>query len=248
MFYVVTLIPVMKSIRAICFDLDNTLWDVWPVIRRAEQAVYDFLAERYPKAVANLTIEAMRDARVKIALDYPHMAHDFTFLRRQQLLEQAAAGGYDSSMSDEAFEVFITARNEVQLYDDVPAALELMHRHYRLFTASNGNADLKRIGIGHLFEKTIAAREVGALKPDPIVYSKVIEGTDLAPEEVLFVGDDPELDVEGARRFGMQPVWVNRTAAVWPEHLELPLHSVTSLTGLVELLGIGAVTAARTLS
>jgi FMN hydrolase / 5-amino-6-(5-phospho-D-ribitylamino)uracil phosphatase len=236
----------MKSIRAICFDLDNTLWDVWPVIRRAEQAVYDFLAQRYPKAVANMSIEAMRDARVKIALDYPHMAHDFSFLRRQQLLEQAAACGYEPSMSEEAFEVFIAARNEVELYADVPAALEVLHRHYRLFTASNGNADLRRIGLGHLFERTIAARDVGALKPDPAVFRKVLEGTDLQAEEVLFVGDDPELDVEGARQVGMQPVWVNRTQAIWPEHLELPLHSVTSLTDLVALLGVGAQTTANT--
>ncbi len=237
----------MKSIRAICFDLDNTLWDVWPVIRRAEQVVYDFLAERYPKAVENLSIESMRDARVKMALDYPHMAHDFSFLRRRQLLEQAVASGYDPSMSDEAFEVFMAARNEVQLYDDVPDALEMLHRHYRLFTASNGNADLNRIGLGHLFERTVAARDVGALKPDPLVFRKVIEGTDLAPQEVLFVGDDPELDVEGARRVGMQPVWVNRTQAEWPGHLEVPVHSVTSLTELVAMLGLGANTVPSTL-
>src|SRR4051812_37426256 len=230
----------MKPIRAICFDLDNTLWDVWPVIRRAEQAVYDFLAERYPKAVADMTLEGMRDARVRVSLDYPHMAHDFSFLRRQALLEQAAACGYEPRMSDEAFEVFLAARNEVQLYPDVPDALARLHRRYRLFTASNGNADLKRIGLAHLFERTVAARDVGALKPDRIVYRKVLEGTDLLPAEVLFVGDDPELDVEGARRVGMQPVWINRIEAIWPEHLESPVHSVTSLTELTALLGLGA--------
>ncbi len=40
------------KVRAICFDLDNTLWDVWPVIMRAEQKMYDFLAQRYPRVVA----------------------------------------------------------------------------------------------------------------------------------------------------------------------------------------------------
>src|SRR4051812_23398585 len=230
----------MKPIRAICFDLDNTLWDVWPVIRRAEQAVYDFLAERYPKAVENMTIEGMRDARVRVSLDYPHMAHDFSFLRRQALLEHAEACGYKPSMSEEAFEIFIAARNAVELYADVPAALQKLHERYRLFTASNGNADLTRIGLGHLFERTVAARDVGALKPDPVVFLKVLEGTDLSPEEVLFVGDDPELDVEGSRRVGMRPVWINRIEAIWPEHLESPVHSVTSLTELTALLGLGA--------
>ena len=230
----------MNSIRAICFDLDNTLWDVWPVIRRAEEVMYDFLARSYPKAVEGMTIEAMRDARVKVSLDFPHMAHDFSFLRRQALREQAMACGYDEAMSDEAFEVFITARNEVELYAEVRPALELLHQRYRLFSASNGNADLKRIGLAHLFERCVAAREVGALKPDAVVFLKVLEGTDLSPEEVLFVGDDPELDVEGARRVGMQPVWINRTAAMWPEDLAPAPYAISSLAELTELLGLGA--------
>jgi FMN hydrolase / 5-amino-6-(5-phospho-D-ribitylamino)uracil phosphatase len=230
----------METIRAICFDLDNTLWDVWPVIRRAEEATYDFLATRYPKAVQTMTIEGMREARVQVALDYPHMAHDFSFLRQQALREHAAACGYPESMSDEAFEVFIQARNEVELYAEVRPALELLHGRYRLFSASNGNADLIRIGLGHLFERSVAARDVGVLKPHRAVYLKVIEGTDLMPGEVLFVGDDPELDVDGARQAGMRPVWMNRTGAAWPEALEPPPSTVKSLAELVDLLGPGA--------
>jgi putative hydrolase of the HAD superfamily len=202
--------------------------------------MYDFLAERYPKAVENMTLEGMRDARVRVSLDFPHMAHDFSFLRRQALRELAAASGYTETLSEEAFEVFIQARNEVELYAEVRPALELLRGRYRLFTASNGNADLGQIGLAHLFERTVAARDVGALKPDAAVFLKVLDGTDLRPDEVLFVGDDPELDVEGARRVGMRPVWINRTAVDWPTGIEPPAHSVTSLTELVNLLGLGA--------
>lgn len=230
----------MNAIRAICFDLDNTLWDVWPVIRRAEQQMYEFLARHYPRAVETLTIESMRDARVKVSLDFPHMAHDFTFLRRQALLEQAAAHGYPEAMADEAFEAFMEARNTVELYADVPAALELLAGRYRLFTASNGNADLRRIGLAHLFERSVTAREVGALKPDAAVFHKVLEGTGLKPHQILFVGDDPEPDVEGARRVGMVPVWINRTRMEWPATLEPPPITIASLTELTDLLGPGA--------
>lgn len=226
----------MGPIRAVCFDLDNTLWDVWPVIRRAEQAMYDYLALRYPRVVAKLTVEAMREARQQIAAAYPQMQHDFTFLRKQALREHAREFGYAEAMVEEAFEAFIQARNEVELYDDVVPGLERLRGRYRLFTASNGNADLRRIGLAHYFERSIAARHVGALKPDPAIFHKVIEGTDLAAHEVAYVGDDPMLDVGGAREAGMVPVWIDRAEVSWPQQLARPMYVVKSLDELVSML------------
>ena len=157
-----------------------------------------------------MTVEMLRKARQETARAYPQMAHDFTFLRRQTLRDHAREFGYAEAMADEAFEAFIQARNEVVLYDDVLPGLDWLKRHFRLFTASNGNADLKRIGIAHYFERSLAAREVGALKPDPRLFHKVIEGTGLTPQQVVYVGDDPALDVVGAQGSRYAPVWINR--------------------------------------
>ena len=219
-------------IRALCFDLDNTLWDVWPVIRNAEQAMYDFLAQRYPRIVASLTVEALREAREQTAARYPQMKHDFTFLRKQTLREHAEEFGYAECMVEEAFDVFIQARNRVELYEDVLPALETLKNRYRLFTASNGNADLTQIGLAHFFERSVAAREVGALKPDPLIFQKAIEGTDLSAQEVIYVGDDPLLDVVGSRSAGMHPVWMDRIGEPWPADIPPPLHTVKSVMDL----------------
>jgi putative hydrolase of the HAD superfamily len=223
-------------VRAICFDLDNTLWDVWPVIVRAEQKMYDFLAQRYPRVVASMTLEMMRAAREQTAAAHPQMRHDFTFLRKQTLREHAKEFGYAEAMVEEAFDAFIQARNEVDLYPDVLPALDQLRARYRLFTASNGNADLGKIGIAHFFERTVAARHVGALKPDPAIFHKVIEGTDLQAHEVVYVGDDPLLDVEGARGAGMQAIWIDREGGEWPPQIAPASHTVRSLTELLELL------------
>lgn len=220
----------------ICFDLDNTLWDVWPVIVRAEQKMYDFLAQRYPRVVASMTLEMMRTAREQTAAAHPQMRHDFTFLRKQTLREHAKEFGYAEAMVEEAFDAFIQARNEVELYTDVLPALEQLRARYRLFTASNGNADLGKIGIAHFFERTIAARHVGALKPDPAIFHKVIEGTDLQAHDVVYVGDDPLLDVEGARGAGMQAIWIDRQGAEWPPQIAPASYTVRSLTELVDVL------------
>lgn len=206
----------LSNIRAVCFDLDNTLWDVWPVIQRAEQAMYDFLALKYPRVTAAMTVEMLREARQETSRAYPQMAHDFTFLRTQTLKDHAREFGYAEKMAEEAFEAFLQARNEVVLYDDVLPGLEQLRQRFRLFTASNGNADLQRIGLAHYFERSVNARQVGALKPDPLLFHKAIEGTDLEPQQVVYVGDDPALDVVGARAAGMCPVWIDRGQGAWP--------------------------------
>jgi putative hydrolase of the HAD superfamily len=224
------------KVRAICFDLDNTLWDVWPVIIRAEQKMYDFLAQRYPRVVATMTLEMMRSAREQTAAAYPQMAHDFTFLRKQTLRDHAREFGYAEAMAEEAFDAFIQARNEVDLYDDVLPSLQQLRRRYRLFTASNGNADLTKIGLAHFFERTVAARHVGALKPDPAIFHKVIEGTDLQAADVVYVGDDPHLDVEGARGAGMHAIWIDRQGVEWPGEIARPAHTIRSLSELAQLL------------
>lgn len=228
----------LSIIRGICFDLDNTFWDVMPVIVRAEEAMYDFLALKYPRVTAAMTVEMLRKARQETAQAYPQMAHDFTFLRRQTLADHAREFGYAEAMADEAFEAFIQARNEVVLYDDVLPGLERLKPHFRLFTASNGNADLRRIGLAHFFERSLAAREVGALKPDPALFHKVIEGTGLEPQQVVYVGDDPALDVVGARAAGMVPVWINREQLEWSAEFGETVHTVQTLDELGTLLGL----------
>ena len=57
----------LSTIPGVCFDLDNTLWDVLPVIERAEAAMHDFLALKYPRVTAAMTVEMLRKARIETA-------------------------------------------------------------------------------------------------------------------------------------------------------------------------------------
>jgi 2-haloalkanoic acid dehalogenase type II len=202
-------------IRAICFDLDNTLWDVWPSIVRAEQATYDFLTERYPRIAARYSIEALRTERERIAREHAHRKHDFTFIRIATIQSCAECVGYSGAVGEEAFDVFFRERNNVSFYGDAVPMLEQLHRRYRLFSLTNGNADLRAIGIAKFFEGSYAARDVGALKPDAAMFQRMLDHARLPAEEVAHVGDDPIADVQGARGVGMRPVWVNRDGQLW---------------------------------
>jgi 2-haloalkanoic acid dehalogenase type II len=204
-------------IRAVAFDLDNTLWDVDPVIARAEERWLQWLREHCPRIPEQLSLDDMRVARMQLAAREPHNAHDFTYLRIASLAQHAREYGYDEGIADAAFEIFIAARNQLDLFADVRPGLQRLRARYALATLSNGNADLSRIGLADFFSVSLNARGVGAAKPDPRCFEKLAGDLGLAPQQVIYVGDDPLLDVEAARAVGLRTVWMNRTRQSWPQ-------------------------------
>lgn len=227
----------MREVQAVIFDLDDTLWEVGPVIVRAEHAMLGFLAARYPRVLEIHTLDSMRDVRARMALEHPSMRHDFTWLRMESLRRHAREAGYPQALAEEAFAVFYRARNEVVLFDDVRPALEWLRGRFRLFAVSNGNADLSAIGLAGHFELALTAREAGVLKPDPRIFALLLERAGLGPRDALHVGDDVLADVEGARRAGITPVWLNRAGGCWPVGSAPAPVTVRTLLELPRLLG-----------
>ena len=219
--------------RVISLDLDDTLWPVGPVIASAEAVLLDWLKARYPRAVRGHTIESMRAVRARIAIQYPERSHDLTFLRRHALALQFTAVGYAESLCDDAMEVFLHARNRVELYEDVRPALARLRAAYRLYAVSNGNADLERCGIGHLFDGHVSAISAGAAKPDARIFAALADMARVSPEEVLHIGDDPLADVVGARQAGMQTAWLNRDSRTWPVALAPPARTISTLAEIL---------------
>lgn len=230
----------LARIRVITFDLDNTLWEIQPVIERAERELHDFLRERYPGMVADVPMSVMTQLREQVARDHKHKAHDFTYLRKQTLREQALYANYSTEeaarIAEEAFDLFYQHRNVVTLYDDVVPALEWLRERYRLMSISNGNADLTRIGLQDYFTNSVWAREVGTLKPGALMYLQPLIDSGMDPDRILHVGDDPVMDVDGARTVGYQTAWLDRFDTIWPDALEPAHFQFSDLNQLVEAL------------
>ncbi len=209
----------MPLIRAITLDLDDTLWPAAPTLARAELRAHAWLAEQAPAVTARWPMEALRELRMSLFSRHPELRHDFLRLRRMALhnaFEQAGVSGAGASdIIERALEVFMSARNEVDLYPEVRASLERLSRRYALASLTNGNADVGRIGLGHFFKATISAHAHGISKPDPALFHTACRELNCAPGEVVHVGDDAELDVRGARGAGLHAVWINRVDGEW---------------------------------
>lgn len=226
----------MHDISAICVDLDDTLWPIGPVIERAERRLHAWLQEHYPRIPAAASVEDMRRTRVSVVDEYPERRHDLAFLRREVIARHARTAGYSTALVDEAFAVFLEARHEVDLYEDVRPALGELKRRYRLIALTNGNAEVGRIGLDDLFEHAITATQVGAAKPDPAMFAAVVAYAGLQPAEIAHVGDDPVVDVAGARAAGLYSVWINRKDRPWPGGEAAPHAEVRNLHELAAVL------------
>ena len=226
----------LGAVSAICFDLDNTLWDVEPVLMRAERILTDWLKVRYPRIPERFSTSDIVEMRASLLREQPQQAHDLSWLRRETIARLGEAVGYEREMAHEAFALWHAARNQLEPFADVVPALETLKRRYRLATLSNGNADLAKIGLAHHFEVTLSAGALGCAKPDARAYARLADVLTLKPAEILFVGDDPHADVVGPRTAGMQTVWVNRGGVVWPDALPAADACITGLDGLVTLL------------
>ncbi len=226
----------LQKIKAISLDLDDTLWPIWPTIARAEAALLAWLQANAPATAAQFASPAaLRALRVHMEQARPDLQSDMSALRRESIRLALTRSGEPAALAEPAFEVFFAARQAVQFYPDALPALQWLASRYPLVAVSNGNADVQRVGLGAYFQAALSAHGFGVAKPDVRIFHAAAAAVQVQPHEVLHVGDDAVLDVQGALDAGMQTVWVQRpehhTSTQWP-HAQPPHLTVADLGAL----------------
>lgn len=204
------MLPPADTIRAITLDLDDTLWPVLPTLVAAEATLEAWLAEHAPVTARSCGRPVLRDMRLALLDEHPERAHDMNWLRHEGLRRAIRSCGEDDSLADAAFDVFLTARQQVSLYPDVRPVLARWAKRYRLVAVTNGNADVRKVGLSDLFSACVSAHELGVGKPDARIFDAACEAGGATPQTTLHIGDDIELDVAGARRAGLYALWLRR--------------------------------------
>lgn len=206
-----------ENIKAVLFDLDDTLWAVAPVIEHAEQQLHKWMLQHTPRIPERYSIADLRTLRDQLSLQDSRYAYDLWALRLQLLKNLMQEASLAIELAHEAMAVFAHARNQVLFYDDVLpslAALQALPQNLKLGCISNGFADIHAIGLHTLFHVSLSAHQFGCAKPDPRIFKEAAQQLSLPLNQIMYVGDSLPLDVHGAQAVGMQGVWMNRQGVV----------------------------------
>ena len=97
--------------------------------------------------------------------------------------------------------------------DDTRITLETLRAAgKKLGVISNGQTDwqlkkLEGLGLANSFDLVMVSQAEGIRKPDPRIFHLAAERLGVAPHEAMFVGDQPQVDAEGAHNAGLVGVW-----------------------------------------
>lgn len=223
----------MSRACVITFDLDNTLWDVGDVIRRAERQMRAWLDVQAPEYSQRIDQAAILELRTQLVAVDPKLRHDLSALREEILFQALSQCGYKPararSLATTAFQKFFEARHDVVYFAGALEVLEELAGNYRLGALTNGNADVGKLGLDRYFSFAYSAADVGASKPAPAMFEAALEHCGAQPHDGIHIGDHLIDDIQGAAAVGMHTIWVNHNEESRPAGSCAPTNTVASL-------------------
>ena len=223
-------------IKALIFDLDNTLVDF---MRMKEEAV-------------NAAAGAMIDAGLK--LDRKEVKEKIFEIYRQEGLEFQEV--FDKFLMSELGEInyrilaagivaYRKAREAaLVLYPHVNLTLiELLKRGYKMAVLSDAPPKqawlrLCYLNLQHIFDQVITFEDTGVLKPHPRPFRKALELLEVEPEEALMIGDWPARDMVGASKLGIRTVYAKYGDTIGTDKsgADYEIDDISELLNIVESL------------
>ena len=236
--------------QAVFFDLGGTLFSYAQIGRSPNspvlRAVKRLRIEVEPRAIGRAFRTASREAYLR------HGKRRF-YLHRE--LFRDIFRGFARELGQEASEEFLdwfqAAQREAMLEqmklreDCLPTLRALRERGLYLSIVSNIDDDyllplVEKSGLDQVLDHWTSSEEARSCKPDRGFFELALRKAGVAADQVLFVGDSPEHDIQGARNVGMTSVLIVEDGN--PPPLQMgdvkvePHHEIRSLSELLSLV------------
>ncbi|MCM1057002.1 MAG: HAD-IA family hydrolase [Firmicutes bacterium] len=196
------------EIRAVLFDLDDTLYDEWEYVRQAFENTAAYLADR---------------------LGMPDRKEAF-YRRMLELTEEHGRGKVFDILCEELgigvpvselVQAYRSTKPILRLYPDGERLLQsLKDRGVKTGLITDGcsqvqHEKIKALGLEDRLDSVIVTDDFGLCKPQTAVYEKCLRALDCAPNQAVYVGDNPLKDFIGAKALGMKTVRIIREKGMY---------------------------------
>lgn len=226
--------PSLPDLKAVIFDLDDTLYPEHTYVRSGFRAV-----------------AAWCERTLGLSAEEAYRVLDDSFRRGLRgnafdlLLEHFAQ---PPRHVGEMVRVYRDHRPSIDPFPGVRAAVAQVGDRYRTGLITDGYADVQRrkldaLGLAPLLDAVVFSDDLGRAcwKPAPQPFMRALELLDVDPPEAVYVGDNPAKDFLGARRAGLSSIQIRWPEAEYaeqppptPEHA--PDRTVGQLGDLVRIL------------
>jgi putative hydrolase of the HAD superfamily len=205
-----------KYYKHLFFDLDNTLWDFRANSREAFQEI--FLTHGLDRLVPDFGrfVAAFEKYNEKLWIEYRRGRISKDILRTERIMLALSETGIDDPiLARKVGESYLkTVPTKTTLVPGVHDTLSYLKEKYSLYILTNGFVEvqmqkIRNSGIEPYFRRLFMAEMVGYQKPDHRFFEYAVKSVHAHKTESLMIGDDVEVDIQGAKNAGLDQVFFN---------------------------------------
>ncbi|XP_004716289.1 N-acylneuraminate-9-phosphatase-like [Echinops telfairi] len=235
----------LSRVRAVFFDLDNTLIDTAEATRSAVLEVIKLLQSKYQyKEEAKIICDKVQVKLSKECL-YPSNTC-ITNLRTsywEEAIQETNGGAANRKLAEECYFLWkSTCLQHMTLAEDVKAMLTELRKEVHLLLLTNGDRQTQREKIEacacqSYFDAVVVGGEQKEEKPSPSIFYYCCDLLGVQPGDCVMVGDTLETDVQGGLNAGLKAtVWINKNRIVPQKSSPVPHYTVSSVLDLPAVL------------
>lgn len=202
-------------IRAVTFDLDDTLFDFQSRMNAGAEQVVEALVHSHPHASGRATVALFHQlwSAATAEAEAGGAAVDWPEVRKrgiERLVIECEC--HEERLVDELTALYFSHRHApTPPFEDAAAAVRQLAGRLPLGIISNANSRLEQLGLADLFRVVLGPRSTPYRKPDVRIFHQAAADLGCLPAELLHVGDHWEHDAVGALRAGCQAALYRRS-------------------------------------
>ena len=229
------------NINHIFFDLDRTLWDFDnnsqdTLIQLVKS--FELISRGVDNPESFINIYKIHNERLWDLYRVDKITKEELRTKRFRLVLEEY-GIFDNQLAEGLGMAYVKESPlKTRLFPFAIEALTYLQKNYKLHIITNGFQEVQHIkleksNLTSYFKNIITSEWVGVKKPNPLIFEYALNNTGAKVEESIMIGDDLEVDIIGAKLFGMKQAYFNPKKE---KHQEQLTFEIDCLSQLMEIL------------